>query len=138
MQNQYLNRIPYFEFDFDVTRSRGPGGQHVNRTNSAVVLRWNPANSAAFTEFEKGLLSRKLTLTESGDLLIRSEEFRSQDQNKSACLQKLERLLQRALHIPKRRIKTKPTRSSQRKRAEQKGRDSEIKKNRKRVYNHED
>ncbi len=134
MPIDYLQRIPYHELDFEATRSRGPGGQHVNRTNSAVVLRWSPGNSTAFSEYELRLLLQRLPLTDSGEVLIRSEQFRSQDQNKSACLQKLAAMLERALHVAKKRIKTRPTRSSQRKRIDQKSRTGEIKKGRRKVH----
>ncbi len=133
MQVKYLNRIPYFELDFEAIRSRGPGGQHVNRTNSAVVLRWRPAESSAFSEHEKYLLLQRLPLTDAKELMIRSEQFRSQEQNKSACLHKMAALLEKAFFVPKKRIKTKPTRSSQRKRVDQKAHHGEIKKGRKKI-----
>jgi ribosome-associated protein len=126
----YLERIPYHEFVFEAVRSRGPGGQHVNKTNSAVILRWNPSLSSAFSQVEIAVLRRRLPLTDSGEMLVRSEEARSQDQNKSTCLKKLGLLIEKAFFVPKKRIKTKPTRSSQRKRVEEKGRRSEIKKGR--------
>lgn len=105
----------------------------MNRTNSAVLLRWRPANSSAFNEFEKQVLIQKLNLTEDGDLLIRSEDFRSQDQNKTACLQKLSMVLEKAFYVPKRRIKTKPTMASKRRRIEGKARTSQIKQGRKKL-----
>jgi len=129
----YLQRIPYAEFDFTYARSRGPGGQHVNKTNSAVILRWNPMSSVAFNDLEKNTLSSKLNLTDAGDVFIRSEQFRSQEQNKSECLDKLENILQSAFFIPKKRYKTKPTRSSKRKRLEHKSHRAEIKQGRKRI-----
>lgn len=125
----YLERIAWGEFDFETTRSRGPGGQNVNRTNSAVILRWNPALSAAFSELEKEVLLRKLAtkLTTAGDLLIRSEESRDQDQNRKNCLEKLEKILTTAFFVQKKRKATKPTKSSKRKRVETKRHRGEIK-----------
>ena len=58
----FVKRIPYYEFLFEVTRSRGPGGQNVNRTNTAVVLRWNPSNSQAFSDDEKYLMYQTSSL----------------------------------------------------------------------------
>lgn len=121
--------FPYNELDFSYVRSRGPGGQHVNKTNSAVLLRWNLLSTSLFNDEVKARLAEKLAsqLTVDGDLLVRSETQRDQDQNKSECLRKLQAILQKALFVPKKRIKTKPTRSSQRKRLESKKKHSEVK-----------
>jgi ribosome-associated protein len=126
----------YHEFDFTYARSRGPGGQNVNRTNSAAILRWNLRDTQSLPENIKARLLEKLAnqLTVDGDILIRSEEFRDQDQNRSACLKRLQALVQKALFVPKKRVATKPTRSSVRKRLDTKKRDSEIKAGRKKVY----
>lgn len=125
----YLERIAWGEFQFETTRSRGPGGQNVNRTNSAVILRWNPSLSAAFSELERELLLRKLStkLTTGGELLIRSEESRDQDQNRKNCLEKLEKILAVAFFVQKKRKATKPTKSSKRKRVDTKRHRGEIK-----------
>ncbi|MEK2688512.1 alternative ribosome rescue aminoacyl-tRNA hydrolase ArfB [Bdellovibrio sp. GT3] len=125
----------YHEFDFTYARSRGPGGQNVNRTNSAAILRWNLRDTQVLPDNIKERLLAKLAtqLTDDGDILIRSEEFRDQDQNRSACLKKLQALLQKALFVPKKRIATKPSRSSVRKRLDSKKRNSEVKAGRKKV-----
>ncbi|HEX7676310.1 MAG TPA: alternative ribosome rescue aminoacyl-tRNA hydrolase ArfB [Bdellovibrio sp.] len=127
--------IPFHELNFSYARSRGPGGQNVNRTNSAAILRWNLFNTQAFNEDVKARLIEKLSsqLTSEGDLLIRSEIHRDQDQNRSECIRKLQALLQKALFVPKKRYATKPTRSSVRKRLEGKKRASEVKSNRKKI-----
>ncbi len=126
----------YHEFDFTYARSRGPGGQNVNRTNSAAILRWNLRDSQALPENIKARLLEKLAnqLTVDGDILIRSEEFRDQDQNRSACLKRLQALIAKALFVPKKRVATKPTRSSVRKRLDSKKRHSEVKAGRKKLY----
>lgn len=128
-------QIPFSEFDFTYARSRGPGGQNVNRTNSAAILRWNLWASQAISQDVKERLAMKLhgKLTEEGDLLIRSETHRDQDQNRSECIRKLHEILQKALFVPKKRIATKPTRSSQRKRVDSKKRHAEIKSLRKKI-----
>ncbi len=122
--------LPYHEFEFVVMRSRGPGGQNVNKTNSAVQLRWNLWNSTSLPPELQSILLQKLgsQLTSEGELLIRSEGSRDQDANKKACLEKLLSLLEKALFVPKKRFKTKPTRSSQRKRLDSKSKRSEVKK----------
>lgn len=128
-------QIPFSEMDFTYARSRGPGGQNVNRTNSAAILRWNLWQSQAVTQDSKERLAIKLQtkLTEEGDLIIRSEVHRDQDQNRSECIRKLHEMLNKALFVPKKRLATKPTRSSQRKRVDTKKRHSEIKSLRQKV-----
>ena len=84
-QNFYFLTCLYNEIEFTSFKSSGPGGQNVNKTNSAVSLRWRLMNSNAFNDEEKMLLLMKLKsqLTKEGDLLIRSNASRSQEENKS-------------------------------------------------------
>lgn len=128
-------QIPFHEMDFSYARSGGPGGQNVNKTNSAAILRWNLEGSEVFNEDQKARLRSKLQgkLTKEGDLLIRSDVHRDQDQNRSECIRRLQDTLQRALHVPKKRVATKPTKSSQRKRVESKKLRSETKSLRQKV-----
>ncbi len=132
---RWVAKIPWSELDFSVARSRGPGGQNVNRTNSAVQLRFNVPNSQAFTEQERTRILEKIAnkLTTEGDLLIRSEESRDQEMNRKNCIAKLDAHLERAYHRDPPRRKTKPTKSSQRKRVEGKKLKADIKKNRAKV-----
>lgn len=122
-------QIPFAELDFTYARSRGPGGQNVNRTNSAAILRWNLMSSQALSEELKLRLQAKLAaqLTEDGDILIRSDVHRDQDQNRSECIARLHALLRKALFVPKKRVATKPSRSSVRKRLDTKRKHSETK-----------
>jgi ribosome-associated protein len=98
-------------------------------------LRWNLENSQVFNEDQKARLRMKLQgkMTKEGDLLIRSDVHRDQDQNRSECIRRLQDTLQRALHVPKKRVATKPTKSSQRKRVETKKLRSETKSLRQKV-----
>ena len=132
---KFLARIPWNELNFEASRSRGPGGQNVNKTNSAMVLRWSVALTLGFSDFEKSKLLTRLAsrLTNEGEILIRSEVFRDQDRNKKECLEKLDSLIEQTLKDPKPRRATKPTRSSQRKRFEAKKQRGEIKANRQKV-----
>lgn len=120
------------EVSFQAQRSRGPGGQNVNKTNSSVRLQWDFMNSAVLNDEQKNLLYEKLSAWISSDniLAIRSDIHRDQERNKNECLQKLKRLIEGAFFKHKPRKKTKPTRSSKVKRRESKGRRSELKKNR--------
>lgn len=125
----------YSEFEFEMTTSRGAGGQHVNKTNSAVLLRWSIAESTLLSVEQKERLLKNLAqkLTVSGELLVRSEESRSQDMNRKKCLEKVGELIARGLFEQKKRRATKPTRSSQRKRVDHKVQRGEVKKNRGKV-----
>lgn len=125
---KYVPRF-FYEIELEYTRSRGPGGQHVNRTNSAALLRWSVPQSSAFNEEEKSLIFQKLGnwLTQDGDLLLRSDEYRDQESNRQKVLEKLDALLEKAFFIQKKRKATKPTKSSQRKRVAGKKQRGEIK-----------
>ena len=127
--------IPFHEMDFTYARSRGPGGQNVNKTHSAAILRWNLFATHVFNEETKVKLANKLQsqLTVDGDLLVRSEIHRDQDQNRSECIRKLHEILRKALFVPRKRIATKPTRSSQRKRVESTVKRGEVKQGRQKV-----
>ncbi len=116
-----------FEIELEYTRSRGPGGQHVNKTNSACLLRWNVPATVCFGEEDKMILLSKLRTTSDGDLILRSDEHRDQESNRKKVLEKLDELIERAFFVPKKRKATKPTRSSQRKRREEKKIRGEIK-----------
>lgn len=121
----WVARIPWNELDFENSRSRGPGGQNVNKTNSAVQLRWSLAETEAFSPEQKEKLLARLVskLTTNGELLIRSEVFRDQDRNRKECLRKLGLLLEQGLRDPKPRKATRPTKSSRRKRLDEKNKD---------------
>ncbi len=131
----WAQKIPGSELSFEVSRSSGPGGQNVNKTNSAVLLRWSLVDSMALTPEQKDKLTRRLAskLTTQGEILIRSQESRDQDQNKKECLRKLDEMITRALIDPKPRRPTKPTKGSQRRRVEGKKQRAEVKQGRQKV-----
>ena len=118
------------EIWFESTRSGGAGGQHVNRTESAVILRWRIWDSRLFSEMEKKRIAEKLKnrINVDGDFFLRCEKFRDQASNKEEALKIFRELLDQALVIPKARKKTKPSRSSVVKRLDKKKSHSLIKK----------
>ena len=124
------------ELLFSTSRSSGPGGQNVNKVNSKVTLRWPLANSTILTEEEKELLLRKLAsrLTTEGELMIISQESRSQQQNKELAIEKLDALLTKEFTKKKVRKATKPSKASVQNRIEKKKRHSEKKKMRRVEY----
>jgi ribosome-associated protein len=117
------------EFIFQSSRSSGPGGQNVNKVSSKVELRFNVAESQLLNEEEKALFFEKLAnkINNQQELVLVSQKDRSQFQNKETVIEKFYSLLDKALTPPKRRYKTKPTRSSVEKRLESKRVLSEIK-----------
>ena len=124
--------IPLDEFRFEYSRSGGPGGQNVNKVNSKVQLRWNPAASPSLPG---PVLARLLALvgpklTTDGDLLIASQASRDQARNVEACLDKLRDIVRSVARPPKTRRPTKPTRASQVRRVEGKARRSATKRDR--------
>jgi ribosome-associated protein len=123
------------EVDFVAVRSRGPGGQNVNKVSSAAVLYWSFNNSKLITEHQKELIRHKLqsAINKDDQVYTRSDEFRDLERNKSRCLEKLSELLAFAFHKPKKRTATKPTRSSKLRKLESKNRRSETKKMRQKV-----
>ncbi len=122
--------IDYNEIEFSVTRSQGPGGQHVNKTNSCVQLRFSIITSNSLSEEQKQKLLQRLAhrLAQGEFILIRVESERDQKSNKDKSVKLLLELIEKNLHEPKKRKATKPTRSSQRKRLDSKKTHSDIKK----------
>lgn len=116
------------EMDFETSRSSGPGGQNVNKTNSRVTLRFNIPSSVLLDEQEKEILQQKLSLTTEGDLLISSQESRSQLNNKENCKEKFYETLMQAFKKKKVRKVTRPTKASQRRRLDDKKKQGEKKK----------
>jgi ribosome-associated protein len=112
------------ELKFKAVRSSGAGGQHVNKVSSKVELTFDLENSTALTDLEKNRLLKKLSskLSKENVLLMHCEETRSQHKNKELVIKKLLETLEANLVVPKRRRKTKPTRSAIEKRLKSKKR----------------
>jgi ribosome-associated protein len=127
--------IPLEEFQWDVARSGGPGGQNVNKVNSKVQLRWNPGRSPSLPEPVRARLLAQVAhrLTSDGELLVTSQATRDQGRNLEDCLAKIRALVLKAVHPPKVRKPTKPTRASVLRRAESKLRRAETKRGRRRL-----
>ena len=119
------------ELQWSYARSSGPGGQNVNKVNSKAVLRWAlPPDflpPAPMNRFRK--LAQRYITTE-GDVVIQSQQFRDQVQNIGSCREKLRVLIIAALVQPKRRVATKPSKSSKRRRLDDKKIQSDKKKTR--------
>lgn len=97
------------ELKWKAVRSSGPGGQHVNKVASKVVLGFDVANSLGLTQDEKLLLQSKIAtkLTQESVLIITCDEERSQFKNKEIALKKCFKIIDNGLKIPKIRTETK-------------------------------
>jgi ribosome-associated protein len=124
------------ETKFSFARSGGPGGQHVNKTNTKVVLSWDFVHSLALTDEKKNILLPKLYVKfPNGHLILTVEETRSQFQNKELALIKLFTLIDNFLHVKPLRKETKVKKSAIEKRLSQKKKLSFIKIARKKPKN---
>ena len=121
--------IADWELSESFVRSSGPGGQNVNKVSTAVELRFeaerSPHLSPAIKARLKKIAGRKWTLE--GTLIVQVEDTRSQARNREIARERLVEMIRAALVTPKRRIATKPTLGSQRRRLAAKGQRGEVK-----------
>jgi ribosome-associated protein len=115
-------RVAGREITLSYARSGGPGGQHVNRTETKVLLRWRPFESAALDDVDRALLRQRLgsRLTADGELLVTSETHRDQSRNVDDALERFARLVRDAIRRPTPRKRTKPSRAARERRLEAK------------------
>lgn len=126
--------IPDSEIDITAIRSQGTGGQNVNKVSTAIHLRFD-INASSLPDFYKERL-QELTdhrITKDGIINIKSQESRSQEENKEAALERLKELIKSVTVIQKKRKPTKPTRNSQKRRMDSKKKHGNIKKMRGKV-----
>jgi ribosome-associated protein len=123
------------EFQFQASRSGGAGGQNVNKVSTKVELRFNVLNSSLLDDTQKAMIQEKLKnqINAEGELIIVSQEERTQLRNKNTVIKKFRELLKKALFMPKKRLKVKPTAEMVAKRLESKKKNSEKKASRGKV-----
>ena len=108
-----ITDIPAEEIELQAIRASGPGGQHVNKVSTGILLRFDIGASSlppAVRHRLRGMLDRRVTLD--GLVVIKATQFRSQEKNRQDALVRLDELLVQAQRERKHRIKTKPTRAS--------------------------
>jgi ribosome-associated protein len=130
------NFIPEEEIEFQFSRSSGKGGQNVNKVETKVEIRFNIDRSKAFSEEEKEKIKEALAskINQEGDLIIRSEEERSQLKNRRMALEKLNEIIREALKPREERIPTKVPQASKAERLKEKKLISEKKKLRQKSF----
>lgn len=122
--------IPAYEIDMQFVRAQGAGGQHVNKTSTAVHLFFDIHASKSLPDFLKQRLLklRDHRLSASGKIIIKSQDSRSQEMNRQTALRQLQELIQKANERQKYRIATKPTKASKRRRVDAKTQKGQTKK----------
>jgi len=121
------------ELQFSFSRSSGPGGQHVNKVNTRVELRFHILLSQILTDEQKETLNEKLAnqINQEGELIIISQVTRSQLKNKHEAINKFYLLINEALKPKKKRKPTRITKSAKEKRLKEKKEQAEKKDRRK-------
>jgi ribosome-associated protein len=119
-------RIPRHELDVRFTPSGGPGGQHANKTATRAELTFDVETSAAFDDVQRERVRARLGST----VRVVADDERSQLRNRETAERRLVDRLQSALHVPRRRRPTRPSKGAQRRRLDAKQRRSDIKRSR--------
>lgn len=109
------------EVEISAIRSQGAGGQNVNKVSSAIHLRFDiKASSLSEIDKQRLLANKDRRITKEGVLIIKAQQFRTQEKNRIDAFERLQQFIVQATQVDKTRRPTKPSRNAQRKRVEQK------------------
>ncbi len=127
--------IPLSEIEISAIRSRGAGGQNINKVSTAIHIRFDVRASSALSnnDKERVLRLRDQRISKEGIIVIKSQRFRSQDKNRSDALDKLAEMIRKALVEKKPRKPTKPSTRSREKRLDEKVKRGRLKETRRKI-----
>jgi len=114
--------LPLSELKFSYSRSGGPGGQHVNKTETKVTLKWNVNRSLSIPGAIKNRFCKDFEskINKVGEVVLSSDKFRDQNRNRDDVLKKLTTMIQKVVLPPKKRKATKPSKTAKEKRLKHK------------------
>ncbi|NLD00122.1 MAG: aminoacyl-tRNA hydrolase [Gammaproteobacteria bacterium] len=114
-------RLEDHEVEISAIRSQGAGGQNVNKVSSAIHLRFD-IHASSLLEFQKQQLleSKDSRISKEGVLIIKAQQFRTQEKNKTDAFERLQQFILATTYISKTRRPTKPSKNAKRKRTDQK------------------
>ena len=113
--------IPDEEIDLSAIRAQGAGGQNVNKVSSAIHLRFDINASSLPDDYKQRLLElRDRRISKEGVIIIKAQQYRTQEKNRQAALDRLQELIKTVSVVPKARKPTRPTKNSQKRRMDSK------------------
>ena len=120
--------IPEEELELQAIRAQGAGGQNVNKVSSAIHLRFDITGSGLPEFYKERLLAMKDSrISKEGVVVIKAQQFRTQEKNREDALERLKSLILEATRVQKTRKPTRPSRNAQKKRTDKKKQRGQIK-----------